>query len=478
MSALCLYSYKDESFRSQLETYLAILYQSKILQYPIYKEVDEYVIDNKGPRAEAAQTDILILLVTAHFLASDFCYSAELRQLIEEKNRKNISIIPLIFTECNLEKTQLRNLERLPCNDLPLVNEYTRHFEQPLLMMSRELEMRIQRARYYKHQVEEGWKQASSVDEVNTYRSFLKIFPHCPYASLAQNRLDEMVEAKLWKEAESFDNMEYLFNYLREAPKKVHEEAAIDRIIEIEDGMDIAGKEALEDSTPALLFDYISRFPRGQEIGPIQDQINDQMMDPFTTDFKQGKLKTESHSLLLQSFTKLKPEESFSLDRYYRFGENLLKLAAGNIKHIGAQVFSMTLMLVMLAVLGLMFTVLFQRLGWSIGRLKYVLIAVGIVMSYRLMLAAHFFRVDRNYCAKTYKELRRGLVRLKVAFLLHDNLGINKILMSFMTANTRLTEIKSLSFVDYLNARKPKKKTVITPVTLPPKKEAEVKVKK
>jgi len=137
----------------------------------------------------------------------------------------------------------------------------------------------------------------------------------------------------------------------------------------------------------------------------------------------------------------------------------------------------MTLMFFMLAVMGMMAALMFQRLGWSLGRGKYLLWAIGIVLAYRLVLATHFFRADRSYCARTAQNLRRGLVRLKVAFLLHDNLGVNKILMGFMTANTRLRAIKSLSFVDYLGSRKAKKPVVPQKMPLPPKKKAKLEGK-
>lgn len=92
------YSHKDESFRKQLETHLSMLRRQELIK-PWHDRMitagDEWKgqIDNNLNSA-----DIVLLLVTANFLASDYCYDIEMQRAMERHDVGEARVIPIILT--------------------------------------------------------------------------------------------------------------------------------------------------------------------------------------------------------------------------------------------------------------------------------------------------------------------------------------------------------------------------------------------
>jgi hypothetical protein len=92
------YSHKDEIFLEQLESHLSMLRRQGLIK-PWHDRMitagDEWkgLIDDNLDSA-----DIVLLLVTANFLASDYCYDIEMMRAIEKHDRREARVIPIIAT--------------------------------------------------------------------------------------------------------------------------------------------------------------------------------------------------------------------------------------------------------------------------------------------------------------------------------------------------------------------------------------------
>jgi hypothetical protein len=114
------YSHKDERFRAQLEVHLAALrrqglieewHDRKISPGDEWKnEIDEHL--------EAAH--IVLLLISADFLASDYCYEIELMRTLEKHNRGETRAIPIILRHCDWQETPFARLQALPSDGKPV----------------------------------------------------------------------------------------------------------------------------------------------------------------------------------------------------------------------------------------------------------------------------------------------------------------------------------------------------------------------
>ena len=116
------YSHKDEKLRDQLETHLSTLkrenrisvwHDRRITAGTEWKgEIDEHL----------KSSSVILLLVTANFLASDYCHDVELRYAMEQHEQGNARVIPVILRPCDWKTTIFAKLQALPTDGRPVVS--------------------------------------------------------------------------------------------------------------------------------------------------------------------------------------------------------------------------------------------------------------------------------------------------------------------------------------------------------------------
>lgn len=115
------YSHKDEVLRDKLQTHLEMLRRSKAIETWHDRKIlagDELdgAID---PNMEEA--DVILLLVSADFLASRYCYDVEVKRAMERHEARTARVIPVILRPCDWqEDTPFRKLLAAPKDGLPI----------------------------------------------------------------------------------------------------------------------------------------------------------------------------------------------------------------------------------------------------------------------------------------------------------------------------------------------------------------------
>lgn len=94
------YSHADEALRNELEKHLSPLKRmGRISTWHdrciIPGEVFEHKIDQYFSEA-----DIVLLLISSDFIASDYCYQVEMENAMERHRRGEAIVIPVILREC------------------------------------------------------------------------------------------------------------------------------------------------------------------------------------------------------------------------------------------------------------------------------------------------------------------------------------------------------------------------------------------
>lgn len=112
------YSHKDEDLRDQLETHLKILQRQGLIEGWHDRKIGagddlEQRIDENLERA-----DIILLLISADFIASDYCYEKEMKLALERQKKGEAQVIPVIIRDCNWKTAPFKNLNALPTDGL------------------------------------------------------------------------------------------------------------------------------------------------------------------------------------------------------------------------------------------------------------------------------------------------------------------------------------------------------------------------
>ena len=70
--------------------------------------------------AKLESADVVLLLVSADFLASDYCYDVEVRRALELHDAGKASVVPVILRDCDWRNAPFGKLEALPTDGRPI----------------------------------------------------------------------------------------------------------------------------------------------------------------------------------------------------------------------------------------------------------------------------------------------------------------------------------------------------------------------
>lgn len=114
------YSHKDEKLRDTLEDHLALLKRQKVISEWHDRGIGagrEWVGEINEHLKSA---DIILLLVSASFIASDYCYDVELKLAMERHEAGAAHVVPVILQPCDWTTASFGKLQALPKNARPV----------------------------------------------------------------------------------------------------------------------------------------------------------------------------------------------------------------------------------------------------------------------------------------------------------------------------------------------------------------------
>lgn len=108
------YSHEDEELRNKLEKQLKLLNrEGYISEWHDRKILSGSEIDNEiSDKLE--QADIILLLISADFIASDYCYEIEMTRAMERHQANDAIVVPVILRTCEWHSAPFGKLSALP----------------------------------------------------------------------------------------------------------------------------------------------------------------------------------------------------------------------------------------------------------------------------------------------------------------------------------------------------------------------------
>jgi internalin A len=115
------YAHKDESLRNELETHLKLLQRQGLIETWQDRKIEagddwKQRIDERLERA-----DIILLLVSSDFIASDYCYDKEMTRALQRELAGEARVIPIIVRDVNWRNAPFANLQVLPKDGLAVI---------------------------------------------------------------------------------------------------------------------------------------------------------------------------------------------------------------------------------------------------------------------------------------------------------------------------------------------------------------------
>ncbi|MHB8858643.1 MAG: toll/interleukin-1 receptor domain-containing protein [Thermoleophilia bacterium] len=114
------YSHKDEEMRNELETHLALLKRQGVISSWHDRRITAGSDIDQAISTELTNSQIILLLISAHFLASDYCYEKELARALEKHNDGSAVVIPVILHPCDWHSASFGHLRATPTDGKPV----------------------------------------------------------------------------------------------------------------------------------------------------------------------------------------------------------------------------------------------------------------------------------------------------------------------------------------------------------------------
>ena len=114
------YSHRDEVLRDELEIHLAMLKRQGLLhawhdrRIPAGQEIDREISQH------LEQADVILLLLSPYFLASDYCYELEASRALQRQESGSAIVIPVILEPCDWHNSPFRRLRASPTDGKPV----------------------------------------------------------------------------------------------------------------------------------------------------------------------------------------------------------------------------------------------------------------------------------------------------------------------------------------------------------------------
>lgn len=120
VSLLYSYAHEDERYKDVLETHLKILQRQGTINTWSDREIEGGENWREEIKNELDRADIILLLISSDFLASDFCYEVEMERAMERDTNKVARVIPVILRDCIWTKAPFAKLQALPKDGKPV----------------------------------------------------------------------------------------------------------------------------------------------------------------------------------------------------------------------------------------------------------------------------------------------------------------------------------------------------------------------
>jgi TIR domain/CHAT domain len=118
----CSYSHKDEKYRAELETHLALLARQGAVHVWHDRQIEPGADWAREIDENINHANVVLLLISADFLASQYCYGIEMNRALARATTSETRVVPILVRKCDLQGVPFGHLQWLPSGAKPVKN--------------------------------------------------------------------------------------------------------------------------------------------------------------------------------------------------------------------------------------------------------------------------------------------------------------------------------------------------------------------
>jgi CheY-like chemotaxis protein len=120
LKVLFSYSHKDEKMRDRLDAHLAGLRNMGIIHSWHDRKITAGSPFDESIDAQLERADLILLLISADFLNSEYCYRKEMQHALARHKSGKARVIPVILRPVDWEKSPFAHLMAVPLDGKPI----------------------------------------------------------------------------------------------------------------------------------------------------------------------------------------------------------------------------------------------------------------------------------------------------------------------------------------------------------------------
>lgn len=114
------YAHEDDALREQLARHLSPLRRLRDITGWFNRDIQAGTDWEQESEAQMHTASIILLLISADFMASDYCYTVEMKRALDRHRAGTACVIPILLRSVEWERTPLGGLLPLPGNKKPV----------------------------------------------------------------------------------------------------------------------------------------------------------------------------------------------------------------------------------------------------------------------------------------------------------------------------------------------------------------------
>lgn len=139
------YAHADEALRDELDKQLSVLKRKGLITTWSDRDIDIGNEWKKEIDQHLQSARLILLLVSADFIASDYRYSIEMKYALEQNDHHKALVIPVILRECLWQTSPLGKLQALPENSRPITSRDWHTQDEAFASVARSIQEKIQK---------------------------------------------------------------------------------------------------------------------------------------------------------------------------------------------------------------------------------------------------------------------------------------------------------------------------------------------
>ena len=121
------YSHHDEQYRNELEAHLAPLRRQGVIEVWHDRRIGVGDDFDQTIKQNLEDADLILLLISHHFLASDYCHDVEMTRALQRHEQGEARVVSVILDSCDWEHSEFANLLVAPTDGKPILKHANRN---------------------------------------------------------------------------------------------------------------------------------------------------------------------------------------------------------------------------------------------------------------------------------------------------------------------------------------------------------------